>query len=169
MQTINSLREQIAALRAEYQEKAETATVPELRAIDVEVRALGAKLVDAVTVGANPCPSCGGAPHGMPQDFTVGKQVFHGFEIGCTRDECRDHHALGFTRDNAVERWNAGPTEDGWIPPKHGVRLVVGAEGKIERHVPVEQHESAEGKDLVAAGCKPNEQGFIVVPCGPAQ
>lgn len=77
-----------------------------------KVRALREELVLALTEGANACPDCEEAPHGLRQPMGV-------YEVGCASG-CRDHRAFGRTVAEAVENFNDGkfiasmPTIPAW-------------------------------------------------------
>jgi hypothetical protein len=140
MAKIEELAGAVASARKAYQDKANTAAAPELRALNEAAKKAGADLAAAIVAGAKPCPSCGGVPHGMLQNFQVDKVAFPGFEIGCS--SCLDHGAatpdLDGEADEAlartVKRWNAGPGK--WWPATQGrVRVVVTAPGPLNGRI----------------------------------
>lgn len=90
------------------------ATRSEINEASFEVELAKEALASALTEGADPCPTCGEKPHGMLHEVSLRKQKMDCVEIGCTG--CQDHRAQGFTREQAVERWNTGE----YIPPSDG-------------------------------------------------
>jgi hypothetical protein len=112
--------------QAKYFAIVDTGNRAEVQAASQAVKAAKAALSAALVVGADPCPSCGGVPHGMlqprPQDVTL-------VEIGCLA--CRYHRANGGSPEWAREKWNAGcaaykgitaeVTDDGQLAAVHGV------------------------------------------------
>lgn len=83
------------------------------------VRELQADLSAELTQGANPCPFCGQAPHGIEHPSAAGGFVY---EVGCLT--CKPfRHTDGTNRwarckgglipSQTVEAWNAGP--DYWL------------------------------------------------------
>jgi hypothetical protein len=140
MEKIDELSAAVASARAAYQAKANTAAAPELRALTESVKKAADALADAITEGSRPCPSCGGKPHGMLQNFQVDKVAFPGFEIGCSN--CLDHGAavpdldgdLDETLARVVKRWNAGPRA--WWPATQGrARVLVSADGELKARI----------------------------------
>jgi hypothetical protein len=128
--SIETIEKKLESVIASARAKVDTGTAAELRALNSSASALHTELSAAIAEGASLCPSCGNRPHGMRQEFTAGREVIHGFEIGCLK--CRDHRAVGFDRDNAVKKWNSGPVPGGWRQPKDGSTLEV-EEGAVVR------------------------------------
>jgi hypothetical protein len=114
MKALQKLAADVEAEREAFRKVANTAPAPELNRISARVKAAADKLVAALTEGAAKCPTCGAPAHGMLQNFTIGKEARTGVEIGCLH--CPDHHALGLSQEDAVERWNNGPAT--WLKPK---------------------------------------------------
>lgn len=106
MATIQELRAGIAAKRAEYQAKVDTATMRQLRAITEEVKALSNELNDQITEGAEPCEGCEQLPIGLVQQIDVKGEAIDYFEVGCA-GACMNKRAQGFTPEQAVQKWNA--------------------------------------------------------------
>jgi len=111
-QKIDQLRFAIAAKRAEAQEKHDKATSAELRAITEDVKDLSKQLSAAITEGAEPCEGCGELPLGMVQQIAVKNEALDYFEIGCSK-VCRHKRAQGFSRAQAVQKWNDAK----YLPP----------------------------------------------------
>jgi len=128
MRDVFEIMEELEARRSDYQGIANTADAETLREAHLKVKALQKELADTISDGANPCPSCGAKPHGMPQSNDRGAL----FEVGCTscgwfrmvraddqnekgliagrmQEVARDHGAQGSMPRHAVEAWNAGP------------------------------------------------------------
>lgn len=93
-----------------------TGTRAEIHAASEDVVAAKQALSEAIAAGADPCPDCGAAPHGMVQEVMVRKTLTPIYEVGCLA--CKDHRAQGFLPQLAVADWNAGPDE--WIEPSAG-------------------------------------------------
>lgn len=106
MANIKELRAGIAAKRAEYQAKVDTATMRQLRAITEEVKSLSDDLNALLIAGAEPCEGCEQLPIGLVQQIDVKGEPVDYFEVGCA-GACMNKRAQGFTRDQAVEKWNA--------------------------------------------------------------
>lgn len=109
------LRKKIAQAKAAYLEAVKTQPAHICEALSATHRRFNQDLVDHLTEDANPCPSCGGKPHGMIHQRVVNTtppRPVEMIEVGCTR--CKDHRADGFSRDEAVSRWNTGD----WKPAK---------------------------------------------------
>lgn len=113
MANINELRAGIAAKRAEYQAKSDTAPAPELRAITEEVKRLSNLLNAAITEGAEPCEDCAQPPLGLVQQIDVKGEALDYYEVGCAA-ACSDKRAQGFTREQAVQKWN----DEQYLKPK---------------------------------------------------
>ncbi len=113
MPSINELRAAIAAKRAEYQAKVDTATMRQLRAITEEVKSLSDSLNAAIVEGAEPCESCELLPMGLVQQVDVKGEPQDYFEIGCS-GPCQHKRAQGFTREQAVQKWN----DEKYLKPK---------------------------------------------------
>jgi hypothetical protein len=108
-QARNELLEAIEA----YQSISNTAAAPELHEATQRIKALRAELADAICDGANPCPDCGGKPHGVMHDAHDGNG--HEYEVGCLN--CRDHRGMrSKSRVAAVAAWNDGP--ESWVTAK---------------------------------------------------
>src|SRR5688572_10977078 len=77
---------QLDAAKAAYLEtKREASTIEEkVASAHAAVKKLQAELSAAITEGAQPCPDCGAAPHGMIQPRGIDGIEF---EVGCTN--CR--------------------------------------------------------------------------------
>jgi hypothetical protein len=114
MNSIETLLKSIDVAQADYLAKVHVASVSDVRSASDKLKALKAELSAALASGANPCPTCGAAPHGMQQPHVSRGRTQMGVEIGCLG--CPDHRAFGFTQAMAVAAWNAGP--EAWIPPK---------------------------------------------------
>lgn len=103
---MNELEKQIQAL-VERHHKGEPGLSDQIKALREQLSAM-------ICNGAVPCPDCGNMPHGMKQPLKVGNEIFTVFEVGCV--VCSDHRARGLTREEAVQKWNAGeykPAKDG--------------------------------------------------------
>lgn len=112
---MKEIKSKLAAALERYRAIANTAPAAEVREASAAVKALQAELSAAICEGANPCPDCGGAPHGIEQPRIGGGVEY---EVGCTRcgwflhtdDTPRDHGARGgLLPRHAVEAWNEGP------------------------------------------------------------
>lgn len=110
MRKITEIESDLQAAHAAYHAIVEEAPPAKERAASLAVEKLQAELSAAIAEGANPCPNCGRAPHGMRQP--------DGFEVGCTNcgwfrhtdGTIRDHGARGgMLPRHAVETWNEGP------------------------------------------------------------
>lgn len=110
----------IAEKKAAYLAIVHTAPAAEVKKASEAVRDAQRELVLHLTEGAEPCPDCGNAPHGMEQNRSDGKGIE--FEIGCSyscsaflHDDgtIREHRARGALPQHAIEVWNAGP--DFWM------------------------------------------------------
>jgi hypothetical protein len=104
MMNIKKLQDSIKFLRKEAQSKHDTATQPELRAITLKIKALGAELDAAICSGAEPCETCGGSPSSLVQQVALKGELVDYYEVGCI--VCPDHRAQGFAPGQAVEKWN---------------------------------------------------------------
>jgi hypothetical protein len=108
------IAQQIAAVRVDYQSRAQDMTAREIAAVNAKVKELTAQLVASLTEGAKPCPNCSGAPHGLYH----GEDAKRAFEVGCLA--CagvvvgQSFRARANSREGAVARWNAGPER--WEP-----------------------------------------------------
>ncbi len=112
----------------------------EVRAASDAVKAAQRALAAAIIEGAKPCPSCGGTPHGMIQNWDVSKELVVGCEVGCP--SCYDHLAVGMMAEDlearrvlAVKNWNAGP--DGWFKVAGVAKYVLKGGEVHERLVPL--------------------------------
>lgn len=120
------IRENLNALkaeRAEYHEKADTLTPPQIAEWTAKIKGLNSAVADTITSGAEPCPDCELPPHGMFHEGTPNP-----FEIGCLN--CRDHRVRGVLPEDVVADWNAGK----YLPPREpGTAVVTHADatGKI--------------------------------------
>lgn len=112
MANIDELRAGIAAKRAEYQAKHDTAPAPALRAITEEVKRLSNELNAQLITGAEPCEDCEQPPMGLVQQIDVKGEAIDYFEIGCSK--CPDHRAQGFSQAQAVKKWN----DERYLPKK---------------------------------------------------
>lgn len=112
-QTIDQLRSAIAAKRAEYHDKHDKVPAPELRAITEEVKRLSNALNARLIAGAEPCEGCKQPPVGLVQQIEVKGEALDYYEIGCST-LCRDKRAQGFTREQAVKKWN----DEHYLKPK---------------------------------------------------
>lgn len=115
MKTISEIKAAITQGCRECQDANDTAPAGKLRDMNAAVMKLQQELSDAITAGANPCPNCGGKPHGMEQPRPSGGFEF---EVGCTAcswfrhsdGTVRDHGARGgLLPAHTVEAWNSGP------------------------------------------------------------
>jgi len=104
------IREKLKALKAaqaEYHEKANKLTPPQIQDERVKFEKLQKDIADTITDGANECPDCGNLPHGIFHDGTP-----NAFEVGCIH--CRDHRVREALPEDAVDKWNAGE----YLPPR---------------------------------------------------
>lgn len=72
------------------------------------IKELRQEMSDSIAAGANPCPKCGTAPHGMLKTPETDKAPEQ-FEIGCIPCDGPDAPAArGWSIEQAVDRWNRG-------------------------------------------------------------
>jgi len=122
-----TLRDKLKALKAaqaEYHNKANELTSPQIAAEVARFNKLRAEISQEITAGAKNCPDCGNPPHGIFHDGTPNP-----FEIGCVH--CRDHRVRGALPEDAVEDWNAGK----YLPPREPGTVVathLDATGKVK-------------------------------------
>lgn len=119
---INAIKKQIDEAQAGYLAIVHTAPAAEVAEASRAVKGLRAALSAAITEGADACPDCGVAPHGLEQPAGRGGVEY---EIGClhcgafehTDGTTREHRVRGgmFPR-HAVEAWNVGPAA--WLVRK---------------------------------------------------
>jgi hypothetical protein len=111
------LREKLNALkaaRAEYHEKANTLTPPQIAAEVEKFVKMQTDIASAITEGAKECPDCGNPPHGIFHDGTP-----NAFEIGCVH--CRDHRVREALPEDAIDAWHAGK----YLPAREPGTLVM--------------------------------------------
>jgi hypothetical protein len=104
------LRDKLNALKAakaEYHEKADTLTPPQIAEESAKFKAMHAEINTLLTEGAKDCPDCGGKPFALFHDGAPNP-----FEIGCLA--CRDHRVRASLPEDAVEDWN----NDKYLPPR---------------------------------------------------
>lgn len=94
----------IVAARAAYQDAVDTEPRATVEALSGVVHDLLDELSSVLSEGADPCPTCGTAPHGMLKTEAV-KDNPPIYEVGCLT--C-DNAARGWTIPLTVERWNTG-------------------------------------------------------------
>jgi hypothetical protein len=123
MSKIKDVKAALASAIAEYNDVVHTASANDVRAASDKIRELRAELASTITEGANPCPDCGNAPHGIEQP---GRRGTSEYEVGClvcgnfehTDGTIRQHRVRGgMLPQHAVDAWNEGP--DAWLvaPP----------------------------------------------------
>lgn len=104
MATIQEIKTDLAAVLAGYRAEAQTAPAADVAERVANIKELQAALAAAIAEGAQDCPECGTAPHGMEQPKRVGRRTYTFYEIGCLSCARR---SLEATREAAVEAWNA--------------------------------------------------------------
>lgn len=115
-------------IRDEHHALAGKATYAEERERLTRMKELRAMLSAAICGDAQPCPRCGGEPHGIMHEAELRRRVVELFEIGCLG--CRHHAAEGVTLEIARNNWDVGVLEygdvqdgpepilpDSWIDP----------------------------------------------------
>jgi hypothetical protein len=106
MSALRDKLKELAAARADYHEKANTLTSPEIGAVTVKCKAIQAEIQEIMTEGAQDCED-GHRPIGIFHDGTANP-----FEIG--DPITRDRRVRAATLEDAVEDWNAGE----YLPPR---------------------------------------------------
>lgn len=104
MATIQEIKTDLDAALADYRAVAQTAPAADVAGRVANIKGLQAALAAAIAEGAQDCPKCEIAPHGMEQPKLVGRRTYTFYEIGCL--SC-DRRVLEATREAAVEAWNA--------------------------------------------------------------
>lgn len=102
MRSESEINAELAAVRAEYHEKAATLTAAQVAEVNAKVRALSKELQAVLTAGAKPCPVCDAPAHGMLKRAETPKLKAL-YEVGCLNDGCR---AQGATAQEAIDAWN---------------------------------------------------------------
>jgi hypothetical protein len=95
---IDDIKQRLEAAR----ERSRAETCPENTA---DVKALHSALGAALSDGADPCPGCGRAPHGIEQKRGEGRNILTEYEIGCLA--CQGFRVRTKTQRGAVLLWNA--------------------------------------------------------------
>jgi hypothetical protein len=112
MRDIKEIKSDIETARAEYQSKANSLPVAELRPLTQKVKELQSELAATISDGAEACNACENHPHGMEQQVAIKGQAMPIYEVGCL--VCPDRRAQGFTPEGAVKAWN----DEKFLPPK---------------------------------------------------
>ena len=113
MRTLKQINDEISKLQAKYVslregKKPEDEWMP----VSDQIKALKKELSSTISDGAEPCPDCGTLPHGMLlRPAVLSEKRPATYEVGCL--VCRNHRAIGWTPELAVEAWNNGD----YLPP----------------------------------------------------
>jgi hypothetical protein len=120
---IEELTALVEAGRVELRDKHDDLTRRQADAIGAAIDKANEELHALLTEGANPCPNCGTRPvfdaegnevgrkstvRGLRHEVGVKNQTKLVYEVGCINAACRDHRAVEFLPELAVERWNDG-------------------------------------------------------------
>jgi hypothetical protein len=105
-ETIDKLSLELTAAREQYHAIVNTAPAPDVEVVSFKIHKLMNEIAAARAEGAEPCPTCENPPIGIKHD----DKVAMAYEVGCAH--CRDHRAVARTREEAVEKWNAGEYTD---------------------------------------------------------
>lgn len=111
MREIPVIKDELDAVRAEYQDKANSLPPSELRSLTDKVKTLQAEMSARIANGAKACEVCENSAHGMEQQVAIKGHAATMYEVGCLT--CPDRRAQGFTPEQAVGNWNDGK----FIPP----------------------------------------------------
>lgn len=115
--TVLDLQDHLQELQDEYHKNESKLTVSQMREQTKKMNDIRAQMVQTITEGAVPCPTCKNEPHGMMKRQSTDEHPAL-FEIGCLK--CRNTRARGWSREEAVAKWNAGARSDkreGWYQP----------------------------------------------------